>query len=305
MFFDSLGDEVEYYKEEYFGGFHSESHNLIVCIENYDDKPFWYFVFSKISNLKPAFIDLDGKDNLKKFKNYFDKEFIACVDSDYDYILRKPYLENPYIFHTYVYAVENYCLCPKALNSLKSTCNISIGLDFEVLLTQISAIFKEALFYDIYLKETNQDCQRDVFKFKNISIENLNEAYILTQLQTQVSTMLENVNIDLFSPYEEVINSDIYINENLLHLYTEGHIMFESIFNLFKEMQNQNSNKKREEIKEKYQGQQRGDKLRELKNKEFDIDTLLRINYKEAYLVEASSIHQIILDIKNQSLGAV
>ena len=70
-------------------------------------------------------------------------------------------------------------------------------------------------------------------------------------------------------------------------------------------MQNQNSNKKREEIKEKYQGQQRGDKLRELKNKEFYIDTLLRINYKEAYLVKASSIHQIISDIKNQSLGVV
>jgi len=44
---------------------------------------------------------------------------IACVDADYDYLLQgatemsKRVLQNPYVFHTYVYAIENFqCFAP-------------------------------------------------------------------------------------------------------------------------------------------------------------------------------------------------
>jgi hypothetical protein len=305
MFHNNPIDVVKRQKVRYLGAFSSFDYNLIVCIENYDDERFWAFIFSKIERLKPKFIDLDGKKNILKFENYFDKEFISCVDSDYDYILKKPYLDNNYIFHTYVYAVENYCVYPSTLNALKSTCNIDNALDFEDLFTQITPIIKNALFYDIYLKENHQDCVRNVFKFNNISIEDLELNTIIESIKKNVFDTLGVINEDLLVSYDNTILEDIYINEAQLHLYVEGHIIFDSILDVLTKLQNKNSNHRREKIKESYNGKQRGDKLNELKNKEFDIETLLRTNYKEAYHIKSSSMHQIILDIKNQSFGAV
>jgi hypothetical protein len=51
MFYDNLSDEVEHYKTEYLGRFTTEEYNIIVCIENYDDAPFWKFIFDSILNL--------------------------------------------------------------------------------------------------------------------------------------------------------------------------------------------------------------------------------------------------------------
>ena len=303
MFFNNCIDEVAHYKSEYFNGFTSQNYNLIICIENNDDKRFWSFIFSKIENLKPFFLDLDGKNNILAFENHFDKEFVACVDSDYDYILKKPYLDNKYIFHTYVYAVENYYVCSSTLNELKSTCNIDDCLDFEDLLIQMTPIIKNALLYDIYLKDTNKDCIRSVFKFNNISIENLSLVSIIEKIKENISNILGDIDESLLVEYKNRIIEDLHINEAQLHLYVEGHIIFDGILDVLKKLQNKSSNYRREKIKESYDGVQIGQKVNELKNKEFDIESILRVNYREAYQIETSSIHQIILDIENQSLG--
>jgi hypothetical protein len=56
---------------------------------------------------------------------------IACVDADYDYLKQgdteqsKKIIESPYVFHTYVYAIENYqCYAP----SLHDVC-VSVTLN--------------------------------------------------------------------------------------------------------------------------------------------------------------------------------
>ncbi|MDQ9768464.1 DUF4435 domain-containing protein, partial [Acinetobacter baumannii] len=50
---------------------------------------------------------------------------IACVDADYDYLMQgltassHEVCTNPYVFHTYVYAIENFqCYAP----ALQSVC---------------------------------------------------------------------------------------------------------------------------------------------------------------------------------------
>ena len=49
---------------------------------------------------------------------------IACVDADYDYLLQgssptsKKILESPYVFHTIVYAIENYQCYAESLNTV-------------------------------------------------------------------------------------------------------------------------------------------------------------------------------------------
>ena len=309
MFYDNPIDEIEREKLKFLDLFYSEDCNLIVCIENYDDEPFWHFILSKVdNNIKPIFKPLDGKINILKFEEYFDNEFIACVDSDYDYILKKPYLNNNYIFHTYVYSLENYCTCAKTLNDLKTSCNISSSLDFKSLFEKMTPIIKDALLYDIYLKDNNQECQREVFKFNNIAIENINEEYILNTIQENISLQLSNINQELLLNYQNIINEDLHINENFLHLYIEGHIIFDSILNLLDKLQNKSITCKINNIKNSgdYLGVRQGYKINELRNKKLDIKTALKLNYKECfYNNQCPSLNQIILDIKQQSIGAV
>jgi len=308
VFFDSLEEEVQNYKDEFLGDLDSGNYNIIVCIENYDDEPFWNFIFSKIDNLKPVFVYLDGKQNILLYKEYFDNEFIACVDSDYDYILKKSYLNNSYIFHTYVYSIENYCTCAKTLNDLKTSCNISSSLDFESLFEKMTPIIKDALLYDIYLKDNNQECRREVFKFNYIAIENINEEYILNTMQEKISLQLSNINQELLLYYQNIINEDLHINENFLHLYIEGHIIFDSVLNLLDKLQNDNINCKINNIKNSndYSGVQQGDKINELKNKKLHIYTRLKNHYEKCYYNNlCPSLNQIILDIRQQSIGAI
>lgn len=59
------------------------------------------------------------------------RDMIACVDADYDYLMQgrthqsQRILNSPYVFHTYVYAIENFqCYAP----SLHNVC-VSVTLN--------------------------------------------------------------------------------------------------------------------------------------------------------------------------------
>jgi hypothetical protein len=78
------------------------------------------------------------------------RDMIACVDADYDYLLQRAthqsrrVLDSPYVFHTYVYAIENYqCYAPSLHNvCVAVTLNDHRIFDFR----QYFADFSEAIF---------------------------------------------------------------------------------------------------------------------------------------------------------------
>lgn len=71
---------------------------------------------------------------------------IACVDADYDYLMQGATLasaevcNNPYVFHTYVYAIENYqCYAPAMQQvCVMATLNDHHLFDFESFMRQYS-----------------------------------------------------------------------------------------------------------------------------------------------------------------------
>ena len=107
---------------------------IIAYVESYDDIYFWRTVLSEFEDDKRYFeVMLPSKANLTRGKksvlmNFLKgeplgKDMIACVDADYDYLLQKAtntskqVLESPYVFHTYVYAIENFqCYAPSLHN---------------------------------------------------------------------------------------------------------------------------------------------------------------------------------------------
>jgi hypothetical protein len=102
----------------------SAKHRIVAYVESYDDISFWRSLFDEYENEKYHFeVMLPARSNLSKGKKQammnmlgkaFGKNMIACVDSDYDYLLQgatstsRNMIENPYILHTYTYAIENY-----------------------------------------------------------------------------------------------------------------------------------------------------------------------------------------------------
>ncbi len=102
---------------------------IVAYVESYDDIYFWRTVLSRFEDDHRYFeVMLPSKGELKRgkksvlmnfVKGQTGPDMIACVDADYDYLLQRAtpqsaqVLDNPYVFHTYVYAIENYqCYAP-------------------------------------------------------------------------------------------------------------------------------------------------------------------------------------------------
>ena len=150
---------------------------IVAYVESYDDIYFWRTVLTEFETDQRYFeVMLPSKVNLTRGKksvlmNFIEgaggrggetpgddgagetplgRDMIACVDADYDYLIQgrtaqsRRVLHSPYVFHTYVYAIENYqCYAPSLHNVCVSvTLNDHRIFDFRAYFSQ----FSEALF---------------------------------------------------------------------------------------------------------------------------------------------------------------
>ena len=153
---------------------------IVAYVESYDDIYFWRTVLSPFEDDKRYFeVMLPSKANLTRGKksvlmNFLEgkgrnkkrvergeragkdaeadseeilgRDMIACVDADYDYLMQgateqsKRVLQSPYVFHTYVYAIENFqCYAPSLHNVCVSvTLNDHRIFDFREYFAQFS-----------------------------------------------------------------------------------------------------------------------------------------------------------------------
>ena len=133
---------------------------IVAYVESYDDIYFWRTVLSEFEDETLYFeVMLPSKVNLSKGKKQVlmnligdnvGEDMIACVDADYDFLVQgvtktsDKIIHNPYVFHTYVYAIENYqCYAPSLHNvCVMATLNDHMIFNFEEYLRQFSqAIF--------------------------------------------------------------------------------------------------------------------------------------------------------------------
>ncbi|MBQ7422811.1 MAG: DUF4435 domain-containing protein [Prevotella sp.] len=138
----------------------SSRRKIVAYVESYDDVYFWRTVLSQFENDTRYFeVMLPSKKNLSKGKKSVlmnliskkvGKNMIACVDADYDYLLQggttlsQEVVGNPYVFHTYAYAIENLQCYAQSLHNIcvGVTLNDHAIFDFVDYLKQYSeAIF--------------------------------------------------------------------------------------------------------------------------------------------------------------------
>jgi len=164
-----------------------KKHKVIVYVESYDDIFFWRDVLGEFENDDLGFeVVLPSRTNLSRGKksaitNHLGKglgtSMIACVDADLDYLLQsssatsREINSNPFIVHTYVYAIENYqCYAPSLHNvCVMATLNDKKVFDFEAYLAAYSRIVYDLFVWAMWLYRNDRAGEMPLTSFCNIA----------------------------------------------------------------------------------------------------------------------------------------
>jgi len=229
---------------------------IVAYVESYDDIYFWRTVLGQFENEHRYFeVMLPSKLNLTRGKksvlmNFLNEQvgpdMIACVDADYDYLIQgvtnvsKQVLDSPYVFHTYVYAIENYqCYAP----SLHDVC-VAVTLndhrifDFEDYFRQFSEICFPLFVWSIWAYRTNNYMRFTLTDFNRItdpggfSVQNPEASlqHVRRKVQTKIHELQRKFpgNKDAYLKVKDDIKA-LGVTPQTTYLYIQGHHVFDTI----------------------------------------------------------------------------
>ena len=280
---------------------------IIAYVESYDDISFWRSVFNEYESEKVHFeIMLPARTTLTKGKKQammnllgkaYGRNMIACVDSDYDYLLQgatstsRQMLENRFILHTYAYSIENFRCYADSLKQVCVLCtqNDSNVIDFKEYFKLYSRICYPLFVWNILLYRRHDTKTMSLLHFCEIvrlssfSIEN--PAYSLQQLSKRVKhniSMLERQFPDLKEEHiklsEEMTALGITPDET--YFYIQGHHIMNGVTMRIMQPVCRHLRSKREEEIElyAYHRQQYNNELASYRHSQCDVATMLSKN---------------------------
>ena len=232
---------------------------IVAYVESYDDIFFWRSILGRFENQTRYFeIMLPTRDNrLERGKKAAimslinggktGRDMIACVDADYDYLIQgctptsKAILGNPFVFHTYAYAIENMqCYAP----TLHDIC-VAVTLnddrtlfDFEAYLREFSLAIFPLFVWNIWYYRSPRYTEFTITDFlRSISISHLNidhPAESIAALRHKVANKvhaLQHRNPNAKESYLKV-KEDIKrlgVDPAETYMYIQGHHLFDDI----------------------------------------------------------------------------
>jgi len=143
----------------------SKPAEILVYVEGFADVGFWHGILSPYEKQNNIKFDISpyskndlitGKDKLVELFPQTTQNFIICLDSDYDYLLKSDLAnqinDNPYIFQTYAYSIENLKCYAESLNSLcvRATNNTDDTVNLAAFLKNYSGIIYNLLVCNLY-----------------------------------------------------------------------------------------------------------------------------------------------------------
>ena len=280
---------------------------IVAYVESYDDIFFWRTVLSRFENEQLYFeVMLPSRYNLSKGKkpvlmnligNKVGHDMIACVDADYDYLLQgrtklsADIINNPYILHTYVYAIENYqCYAPSLHNvCVMVTLNDRQVFDFQRFMrTYSQAIYPLFVWniwhyrYGCYSDFTMSDFNR-VIETGNINIGRPAQAIdnVQRKVQRKVSA-LKRMHPEAVPQVEQLAQelTQLGITPDTTYLYIQGHHLYDKVVTpLLKKVCSRLRQQRENEIHHNAQhGTQLRNELASYSHSVGDINTMLRRN---------------------------
>ena len=304
---------------------------IIAYVESYDDISFWRSVFNEYESERIHFeIMLPARTKLTKGKKQammnmlgksYGRNMIACVDSDYDYLLQgatstsQQMLENKYILHTYAYSIENYRCYADSLKQVCVLCtqNDSNVIDFNEFFKLYSRICYPLFVWNILLyrrRDTKTMSMLHFCEIVRLSSFNIgNPAYSLQQLSNRVKHNLKILEKQFPELKEEYRNLDeelavLGINPDETYFYIQGHHIMNGVTMRVLQPVCRHLRSKREEEIERYayHRQQYNNELASYRHSQCDVATMLSKNtdYKSAtpYKQLKADIDRLLLSIE-------
>lgn len=230
---------------------------IVAYVESYQDVAFWRLLLDEFESDSLTFsIMLPSDGRLMRGKksalsgcldaHSLGKSMIACVDSDYDYLMQgatsssREFLDNKYVIQTYTYAIENYQCYSSSLNQVcvQCTLNDSRPVDIEAFMEVYSNIIFPVFAWNIYFYRigrhsdfTMQELSK-VFAIDSISVREPDKS--LQRLETRVSAKiawLERKYPEM-KPGVEKLKSELRglgVEPGETYLYVHGHSLFERV----------------------------------------------------------------------------
>ncbi|MBO7248214.1 MAG: DUF4435 domain-containing protein [Bacteroidaceae bacterium] len=230
---------------------------IVAYVESYEDIAFWRLLLEEFETEKRYFqIMLPSRDNLTKGKKSairsclqecaLGKNMIACVDSDYDYLMQgtsdfsRQIITNPYILQTYTYAIENYKCYADSLHNICVQCTLNDRriIDFNLFFKNYSEAIYPLFVWNVWFYRNKmhniysmQDFCRDI-KIRTI---NLNEPDSITRvLSDRVKArvaVLEKTYPDGMAEVEKLKEEfrGLGLRTDNTYLFIRGHFLFETI----------------------------------------------------------------------------
>jgi hypothetical protein len=171
---------------------------------------------------------------------------IACVDADYDYLLQgatqqsRMVTKSPYVFHTYVYAIENYqCYAP----SLHEVC-VAVTLndhrifDFEDYFTQFSEIIFPLFVWSIMLYRNGNYPRFSITDFNRIcdpgGFNVQNPVASLLNIKRKTGVRIRELQREFPNAKDEYLKlkdeiKRLGVTPQTTYLYIQGHHLFDTV----------------------------------------------------------------------------
>lgn len=235
----------------------SSRQKVVAYVESYDDVFFWRQILSPFETENVYFeIMLPTRTRrLERGKkavmmqllfNQVGENMIACVDADYDYLIQgvtptsKELNGNPYIFHTYAYAIENLQCYAESLHNVCVAATLNDHHLFDI--EQYLADYSEAIFplfvWSIWYYRTPHYNKFTITNFLSIiepgNFSFKNAADIIRNIRRKVGRkveQLQHLNPDARESYARVKEDlrRLGVTPQTTYLYIQGHHLFNKV----------------------------------------------------------------------------
>lgn len=230
---------------------------IIAYVESYDDVFFWRTLLSPYENETRYFeVKLPSHNRLERGKksvlmNLLAKQtgedMIACVDADYDWLIQgatvtsREMINNPYVLHTYAYAIENLQCYAPSLHDVctMTTLNDRFIIDIEEFIYQYSTAIFPLFVWSVLYYRSDRYKDYTITHFCN-AIElggfNLNDpeasiAHLRKKVHREIE-MLQRRNPNAKEKYLELkreLMENMGITPETTYLYIQGHHFFDKV----------------------------------------------------------------------------
>lgn len=230
---------------------------IIAYVESYDDIAFWRTLLFEHENEERYFqIMLPSNRSLTKGKKMvlmnalsnkgLGENLIACVDSDYDYLLQQTTKQsrqinnNPFVLQTYAYAIENFQCYAESLHEVcvQATLNDRQILDFPAFMRDFSRITYPLFLWHIWFIKNGH---AEIFPMQHLAdctsiheIDIYNPLPTLQSIERRVKNKISKFQRRYYKQMDEVdaLGKELEplgLNPDTTYLYMQGHHIFENI----------------------------------------------------------------------------